>query len=225
MITSVPHALFTFPKRLSAEFLRHARRFVIAELCQHCGKRSGNRCRCAPALNRSDHKNDPSQTPLCTVRVSNAIMNPTPSAESTESKFEDTSTTDDTRRTQISRSRVSLIMNRKTDTIAAKKLLDGMIAHSIPPDIFAFTAAMSVCTKGGRGNLALQIFGDLRRSGLVLNAQSYNAAIAACSKVKPSNWESALVLLREMEEKGIKPNVISYGAAISACENAKPSKL
>ena len=124
----------------------------------------------------------------------------------------------------LSQDRVKLIMNCGTNALAAKKLLDEMCAHSVLPDTETFNAAMVVYNKGRRSDLTLQTFKYMEQGGLSLNVKSFSLAINAAGKVKPSQWEKALDLLRAMEAKGIQPNVISYNASMSACEKAQPSQ-
>ena len=95
-------------------------------------------------------------------------------------------------------------------------VLDEMERAGVEIDVFQFTAAIAVCGKCKKVEVAMKLYRKMIRHGIEPNVVTYNALISACEKIY--QWEQALELLREMSDRGIEPDVISYSAAISACE-------
>ena len=60
----------------------------------------------------------------------------------------------------------------------------------------------------------------MRSAGVQPNLITWSAALDACAKAEPAQWQTAVGLLREMQEAGIPPTVVSYNAAITTCGRA-----
>lgn len=80
------------------------------------------------------------------------------------------------------------------------------------------SAPFSPVSRPPPGPQALALFDTMPSLGLQPSAQTYNAAISACRRLRDSS--RAVQLLRAMQEEGgsLSPTAISYNAAIAASE-------
>lgn len=49
-------------------------------------------------------------------------------------------------------------------------------------NVITFSSLISACERGGRGDLALQLFEEMQREGVRPNIVTYNALIGACGQ-------------------------------------------
>jgi pentatricopeptide repeat domain-containing protein 1 len=85
-------------------------------------------------------------------------------------------------------------------------------------DVFAFSAAISVCGNAGQWGEALELLSKMDRLGIKPNAVCFNAVITACGR--GGQWEESVKLFWRMGEQGIEVSVVSFNAAITACARA-----
>ena len=57
-----------------------------------------------------------------------------------------------------------------------------MCKASVSIDVISFSAAISVCEKGGRWQRALCLLDDMCKAGVTMDVISFSATISACEK-------------------------------------------
>jgi pentatricopeptide repeat protein len=69
--------------------------------------------------------------------------------------------------------------------------------------------------RGGQRKMLVKLINELLSQGVLVDARSYTAAIAACNDIV--QWEQAVALLQQMQSQGLPANVMCYANAINAC--------
>eukprot|EP00752_Nemacystus_decipiens_P004588 g4188.t1 len=113
---------------------------------------------------------------------------------------------------------------------AALALVEEMMESGVPPANASHSVAITLCAAAGRHELAMRLFGELKRSGKTPNETAFNAALGSCARGLVAiagdgdgdgggggHWETALELLDEMEASGVAPTVTAFNRAIRAC--------
>jgi pentatricopeptide repeat protein len=77
---------------------------------------------------------------------------------------------------------------------------------------------MVVCTQGGQGAKALELFDSMPGLGIVPSVATLLAAVSACEVA--GRPEKALEVLRKLKDRGCKPPGKIFSAAIRACAAA-----
>mmetsp|Transcript_132652 Transcript_132652/g.424478 ORF Transcript_132652/g.424478 Transcript_132652/m.424478 type:complete len:863 (-) Transcript_132652:68-2656(-) len=111
-----------------------------------------------------------------------------------------------------------------------ERALKDMEASGYPPNVFAYSAAISASEKSAKKDpegqqwlTALDLLGRLRNSGTPPNAVAYNAAISTCGK--NGHWQAALQLFADLErrdsiEEEDRPTEVTYAAVMDAFKRA-----
>lgn len=105
--------------------------------------------------------------------------------------------------------------------------------------VFAVNSLIAACGRGGRADMAMEVFYEMGEYGLRPDNLSYRSAIMACNQAEHEQrrswrqkssernlneefewWECAISLLRRMKESGLRPDTPTLSSAISACEAA-----
>eukprot|EP00435_Cladocopium_sp_Y103_P052270 s1114_g16.t1 len=101
---------------------------------------------------------------------------------------------------------------------SAVRLLHDLPSRQIDPDTCSFNTVMGTLAKQPKYcNIVLSMLEECGK-GPGQDAQSFNIAIAACSRA--NQWEKAIDLLEVMQSTRHQPDAYSYTSAISSCRAA-----
>lgn len=81
-----------------------------------------------------------------------------------------------------------------------------------------YNAAIHACHLGTQGEIAKNVFKDMRSSQVVPDMASYNSVIAACSKDESIPFSQIWLLVDELSHARLQPNASTFNSAICACE-------
>jgi len=87
------------------------------------------------------------------------------------------------------------------------------------PDEVSYATAIDACSKAFKSHFAVQLFEEMKRTGISPNVPVYNAVMNACGR--DHQWKKTLNFLRDMRANGVPPNIISYNVCLSALEKSK----
>ena len=84
--------------------------------------------------------------------------------------------------------------------------------------VACFNGAITACGGAGRWERALGLLAAMEAAGVRPNDASYGAAIAACARASPPQWERAIALLDDARAVlGAPPSAHMFRGAIDAC--------
>ncbi|CAK9066569.1 unnamed protein product, partial [Durusdinium trenchii] len=117
----------------------------------------------------------------------------------------------------ISYNTVLTALMRSSEISAAVRLLHEMPMRQILPDTCSFNTVMGSLAKEPKHCKVVLSMLEECGKGPGQDAQSFNIAIAACSRA--SQWQKAIDLLEVMASSRHQPDEYSYTSAISGCKN------
>jgi len=84
------------------------------------------------------------------------------------------------------------------------------------PDVIAYSALISACTKGPQPERALEPYDAMKQQGLMLDdSLTCSTLIVACEKGE--QLDRAMELFDATMRQGLTPDVITFSALIGAC--------
>ena len=118
---------------------------------------------------------------------------------------------------------IQSVKDTTDDTSRAVEYFHESVGRGVQPNIFLYNITISKLAKARKADYALELFNNMKKSGIVPSSITYGAVIAACCRVGDST--SAETLFEEMTtQPNFRPRVPPYNTMMQFYVQTKPNR-